>query len=527
MKSIKNDFLTELSTKEKLNQLKTFFISFCMIIIAFGAKLVGNSYPSDDYFRIYNSENWYNQADRGRWFASILNSTIFNEGFFVLPYFSGILGLFFVAASGLLTAKTWGVKNQITVGIVILITTISPFWANNLFYSSNITVCIGAFLASLGFYLVSKRNLWRIGMFLFIISFGIYQTIFQSVLIVSITLFIINLIKVESEKELLTLVKKHSVFLIGVFGAFIVSQLISELIMLSNDIEILFGPYNHATRDISFLKTLNKIIYIFTSPSGFVGNFILKNVYFGIVTGLIIIIGLYSLAKEFINKDKIIRFKLIIVLVIALFFLAGVIQMPTFLGVLMPIRSCFHFSIVIAFVAVVSLGDLKVRIRNSILILIISYLFLSLGYISKFYDLVNRQTQSDIIRVNQMVNNIRQHPDFNYSNNSKPTFQIIGRNKFSVTSDYTKLLKNTSINNGSNVITPSHIEFQPFNADWSKYKIFEHFSDFRFNKITNERAELIYKKILDNKVDVGEYPERNSIIFIDDVIVLILDMDNN
>ena len=78
MKSIKNDFLTELSTKEKLNQLKTFFISFCMIIIAFGAKLVGNSYPSDDYFRIYNSENWYNQADRGRWFASILNSTIFN-----------------------------------------------------------------------------------------------------------------------------------------------------------------------------------------------------------------------------------------------------------------------------------------------------------------------------------------------------------------------------------------------------------------------------------------------------------------
>lgn len=513
------DLVNFFNSVEKRKSLKTFFISYIIVILAFGSKLTNQSYPADDYSRLFLTENWFTQSDRGRWFTSILNHFIFNGELFVLPYFNTVLALFFIALGGFIISVIWDVKNQLFIGILILFVTISPFWANNLYYNSNVTVGFGTFLASLGLLQLIKKRKIYLSLLLLILSFGVYQTIFQASLIIVIGSFLFTLFEVDSKSQFYNIIKKYALFIFYIVLAFVVSQIISEVIMSIANVSTLFNPYNKVTREINILSILKKFIYIFTSSGGFVGNLFLNNRNFGIVTCAFFILGSYSYGILIYKKLSFVRKELLIVFFILIPILAVIIQSPRILGVAMPIRSCFHFAILIALVVVFSLRFGMIVLKNISILLVIVFITMSFKYISTFYDYVNRQHQSDIIIANQIVNRIRQHPDYHYKNGEIPKFKIIGNNLFPVVSEYSK--KNEKD------LLPVYLTFQPFNADWSKYKIFEHFTDFNFMELNKYKSDRILQHISTNKNTIGEYPEKNSILFIDDVIVLVLDKESD
>lgn len=494
-----------------LDQAKYFFISFIIVVISFGGKLVSQSYASDDYFRMYFTEKWFHQADRGRWFASILNNFIFNDDFFVLPYFNTLISLFFITLSSFIITKIWNVKNQILICLLTLVMTVSPFWANNLFFNSNVTVSIGAFLSALGVFYLLKNKKTAIGSIFLILSFGIYQTVFQSTLIICLGVFILNLIETSELKELKNLIKTTLKTIFFIIILFIISQIISEVIFKMNKVEVLFSPYNTATRDFNLLKIIKKTIYLYTSPNGFLGNFILQNYYYGFLTFTIFLFGLYFSVSLFFNKEKHIKYKLLIVFFIVMIVLSVIIQLPRILGVLMPLRSCFHFSVLLSFFILLSSKNKSVLLKNITVLSTLFYLLLSFGYISSFYNKVSRQTASEINIANQIVNSIRLHPNYNFSNTDRPYFLLLGDRKV------TKK-KHTRYYN-----KPFYdVSFQALTKEYSKYELFKHFTDFKFQKLKKEERIKIVNQISEKNKDVGEYPERNSIFIMDDVVVVVL-----
>ena len=497
-----------------LEQAKTFLISFIIVVIAYGGKLVGQSYANDDYFRMYFTESWFNQADRGRWFTSILNHFIFKNEFFVLPYFNTIISLLFITLSGFIITKIWNIKNQLLVCLLTLIITISPFWANNLFFNSNVTVGIGAFLASLGVYYLIKKNKILIGGVLLVFGFGIYQTIFQSSLIICLGFFIIKLLEITNLKELKKLIIINFKYLVYVVFIFVISQVISELIFKGNKADVLFSPYNAATREFNFQKIIKKIIYLYTSPNGFLGEFIVRNYYFGVLTFIIFLSGLYFSVISVFKKHKNIKYNILIIFFTILLVLSIIIQIPRILGVLMPLRSCFHFSILLALFVILSINNKIALLKNISVVSVFLYILLSFGYISSFYNQVNRQTELEINKANQIVNRIRLHPDFNFSNANYPYFLILGEKQ------KTKNNKSPYYNN------PSYgKDLQALNASYSKYDLFKHFTDFKFKKVDRKKDSETVIKYLKNITNIGQYPEKNSIFIIDNIVILVLNND--
>ena len=500
------------------NTIRTYLITFSLVFLAYFSKLSYSNYPPDDYMRLFQTEDWFFQADRGRWVTSILNHFIFKEGNFILPYFNTLLSLFFLSLSGLIISKIWGIKNQFIIGTIIIITSISPFWALNLFYNSNVTVSIGFLLATLAIYILKHQKSYRfLGFLLLILSSGIYQTITQSTALIIIGWFLLNLIDTENIKKIKELVFSCSKLLAYVILAYIISHFISELIIKFNQIDLLFSPYKVATREVSVIKILKKTYSIFTSPSSFLHYFTLKSITATILTFAVIFLGIYSYTISLIKEKKI----KIILFIFSLVLIIFILHFPRFLSVSMPIRSSFHFSILLSLLFVFTFLQKKVFIKN-ISFLILSFLMLFyIQYITSFYDVINRQTLASINRANEIVNRIMLDDKNDFNEKNIPNFLIIGEKNFPVASNFSKNKKKFSASYLTQNYTPTYYTIDPFNFSWSKYKIFENFTNFSYNFAPSNKEELIKK--IRNLDTINEYPYKNSILFIDDTIVLILD----
>ena len=229
------DLIRKIETLYNNNTLKTYLIAFFVILLAYFNKLSHNSYPPDDYMRLFQTEDWFFQADRGRWFTSILNHFIFKESSFIQPYYNTLLSLILISMSGLFISKIWKIKNQFIIGVIIVVVTISPFWALNLFYNSNVTVSIGFLMATASLYILKDLKKYRfLGFVLLILSSGVYQTITQSLLIIIIGLFLINLVNIDSIQKIKELIYSSIKLLILVILAYVISHFISEIIIYFN-----------------------------------------------------------------------------------------------------------------------------------------------------------------------------------------------------------------------------------------------------------------------------------------------------
>ncbi|WP_166382091.1 hypothetical protein [Polaribacter sp. 11A2H] len=68
-------------------QAQNFFTAFINVILLDVRKLVYNSCANGDYFRIYFTEDGFNQTDWERWYTPILNNFTFKSNFFAFRYF--------------------------------------------------------------------------------------------------------------------------------------------------------------------------------------------------------------------------------------------------------------------------------------------------------------------------------------------------------------------------------------------------------------------------------------------------------
>ena len=423
-----------------------------------------------------------------------------------------------ISISGLFISKIWEIKNQFIIGVIIVVVTISPFWALNLFYNSNVTVSIGFLMATASLYILKDLKKYRfLGFVLLILSSGVYQTITQSLLIIIIGLFLINLVNIDSIQKIKELIYSSIKLLILVILAYVISHFISEIIIYFNQIGKLFSPYEEATRKMGFLKILNKIFSIIKSPNSFLHFFTLKSITATIISISVIIVGSYSYIKSLIIEKR----AKIILFIVALFFIFFVLHLPRFLSVLMPIRSSFHFSILLSLFFVITFLQKKIIIKNISFVLFSSLMLYNIQYISSFYDIVNRQTESSINKANEIVNRILLNEKYNFTEKNIPNFLIVGEKNFPVASNFSKNKKKFSSRILKGSYIPEYYTIDLFNASWSKYKIFENFTDFSFKKVDSNNKELIQK--IKNENIINEYPNKKSIFFIDNYIVLILD----
>ena len=502
-------------------QINTYFLSFLFIIIAFGSKLSFQSYPADDYARMISTEKWFEQADKGRWFTSILNHFIFNQNLFISPYFNTLISLFFISFSGFVISKICVIKNQFKVFFIILIITISPFWADNLFYNSNVTVSIGVFLSTIGVYFFIKKKRILISLCFLILSYGVYQTTFQYSILIVGSWYLLKILNVENLNNLKNLGIDLLLIFLFIIISYLTSFFINELIIKNNSIINIFSPYNTVTRKLNLLIVINKFFYLFSSPKAFIKHLTLYNTSFGITTFMIFITGLFAFLYDSIKSKKMMRYK-IIIFIILLFFLAIILQLPRILTVLMPIRASFHFSILLILFLILATQSRIKLIKSLGVILSITYLTLSFQYISSFYDISTRQTQADILRANMIVNRIRMDENFEKLKTNMPNFIILGEKYFAVPSKYSKQYDSSTIDWKNHNPPPLYYEEQAFNRSWSKYKIFENFTDFRFKQLNNDEIKNIIHSLPDKK-NINAYPEAGSILFLENTIILILD----
>jgi len=132
---------------------------------------------------------------------------------------------------------------------------------------------------------------------------------------------------------------------------------------------------------------------------------------------------------------------------------------------------------------------------------------------------LKKQTRSDIIRTNQIVNRIFTSQGLKQENNETLNFLILGEKKFHMISKY--LNKQNKLDEASR--GPLYFELQAFNLSWSKYEIFKHFTDFDFNQVTIDQKNKIIKQ-LSSKIElINEYPGLGSIQQIDNTVILVLD----
>ena len=144
------------------------------------------------------------------------------------------------------------------------------------------------------------------------------------------------------------------------------------------------------------------------------------------------------------------------------------------------------------------IGKIGIIVRTLPVLLII----INILYINVYFYAANRQTNADILHVNQIVNRIRMNENYV----QEPVkLRIIGENGFRV----------TGWNSGG----------QALNQFWSKYPIFNHFTDLEFKVMNDDEYSTVVNYIRKEAIKIHPYPGRNSIVVYQDKVVLFLSDD--
>ena len=466
----------------------TFIFSYFFVVIVYGSKLFFTSYATDDYNRFFFFPGWWDQASwNGRWAASLLHRLFFSGAGHILPYFNTLLSLFSIVLSAWFTIKIWEVKRRELQFAVICLISISPYFAGLLYFNTSVSVYPGILLSVFAVY-ISLKNVKLILISLLLSSFaiGVYQTALQIQLIIIIIWFLINLGINFNRKTLIIFLTLTAMILLS----YLIYRLTNEAIVVSQN-QSYSGRYEVAKNQnaagmlknaLTILRT-RFIIYL----DYFTNSFTILQYLIVIIAGFIIL------------TRGVVPFILFILLLIPLRLVLNLPQI--LLGYPGPTRAFLHVGWAIAgfYTLIYKANNYLLRFFSNILCVLI--VLLSSIYISRFYDAANRQTQNDIIRINQIVNRIRLSPDYESEDTAIP-FMIVGTKSYAVTG--------WSFNQ------------QALNTDWSKYDAFRHFTDFNF-RLANEEEQLTILQRLNGAHDLAEYPSKGSIRFIDGAVILILD----
>ncbi len=169
------------------------------------------------------------------------------------------------------------------------------------------------------------------------------------------------------------------------------------------------------------------------------------------------------------------------------------------LGVQPPIRSLYVIGWMVAASYLIAVVLNKDRLLLWTRVMAVATIILGSAYVSVFFDAARRQTESDIIRANQIVAEIRRKPSYA----SEPVrLKIVGQKTFPV---------------------PGwKFGFGGF-AEWSKYGILSKFTDMTFDVMDDTELQVHILDLLDGVSEVKSYPEKPSIFVKNGRVLVVLD----
>lgn len=480
--------------------IRFFFVLALFLTFAYSAKIFSVSYTTDDYARFYATMPWYWESTfTGRWFSSILRHALFQKGLHVLPMLNAFIGVACLSATGTITTKAWGVTNRFERFFAATLIAVSIYWAKSLYFNiSTAIIPIGTLLTSVGIYLLIKSlKKAPVGLLLIVCGFGTYQTTVQLAILIVLTWFIKFIFQEKSNSKQLV-VKLFTLLGIIVF-AYGLSDGINSLIVNLNDLT-LWSRY--AAKEFTLAHVASIFIHMGKLPSsGFHGNLPTALEFF--LAGLAASAGGLAAWKLSSSPKRGALFVLLMLALCAYFFTSRLVfELPRAFGIYPPSRAYTSAGCMLA-----GFFLLAVRSRKGLIPLLgyvsaAIYILLSILSISMYYDGAQRQTASDIMRANQIVNRIRMDERFNFNEKNRPGFLIVGGKSFPV----------------EGYKASQH----PLAATPANYNLFLYFTDFRFKQVSAEEENILLRKLAAT-AGIASYPYKGSIQFIDNAIILIMD----
>lgn len=480
--------------KNNLRDIKLFFIIFVVNIIIYGQKLFFYTLATDDFERFYSGGG--EQASRlGRWMAGILNQHIFTGALHVLPYLNGMLGIFSFTLAGFLTAKYFKRSNSFEIFMITLLSCATPMIAHNLYFNTNISTWLSTLVGVIGLLLAYKSSkiVKLFGFALLVLAIGCYQTIIQVALAMIIIRAIMDVMEAKEGKELQKIVLNTTLFIIFVLLAFVASNFINYLYMEYNHLEV-----------TARLKTAENIggLSIYIERIVKMYHHLPRLQYFN--NSLIFLYKLMALfamlaALFAVFKNKNLRIPSTVLLLLLFLAIPLIVNLPLITGNRIPLRAHYAIGWFMAGFFTIQFLSFNGIFKTITIFIATSVIILSTYYINVFFDAGSRQTNSDIIRANQIVNRIRTRENYT----AEPLhFKIVGKKAFPAV--------------GWNSYQ------QALNTIWSKYGIFKNFTDFEFVKMNDKEYADMRDYLIKRGQKIGSYPAKNSIVVYQNKAILFL-----
>ncbi|WP_181403267.1 glucosyltransferase domain-containing protein [Aliarcobacter cryaerophilus] len=477
--------------------VKIFFAIYLINIIIYGQKIFFQNFACDDYTLFYSSGE--EMASSGRWFGGLLSQYVFSKQLAVLPYLHGLLAIFSFTLSGFLTALFLGRNDKYSLAFITLIISTTPMVADILFFNMAIMGIIMMPVGIVGFMLLYNKNIYYkfLGLVFLIISIGSYQIYIQIILALIAVKALLDFISVTSLQEIKFIIKNSLFYVALVFIAFVASSFINSMYMEYFNI-VPRERYSQA------LDIHNLNVYIDRIKS--IYNLYLPLLYIEApmlgykILAALGIIGLYyaTLTKKVENSYKLIVFIFISLLILII---PIIINLPNITGNSIPLRSHFTIGWIIAGFFIIQIVVFKGLLRQLSFFIAFLLLITQVYYINIFFDAATRQTNADINRANQIVNIIRMQENYE---KEPMKFRIIGEKTFPVVGSHS-------------------YDLQALGTSWSKYSIFDKFTDFNYERMNDNEYNEIEKNIIEKGQIISSYPGKNSIFVSDNKVVLFLD----
>jgi len=481
-----------------LKEIKLFFILFAVNIFIYGQKIFFVSLAPDDFSRMYNGggelASWL-----GRWMAGIINQNLFTGPMHIQPYFNGVIGIFSFTLAGFLTSKIFKRTRTFEIFITTLLISATPMVANNLYFNTNIAVWLSTALGIIGVFLAQKKEkvLKAIGFLFFVFSIGCYQTMIQIAIAIAMIQAVIGIMESKNQNDL----KKEFLsffFLIAfILLAFCCSSLINFLYIKFYHLEV-SDRLAIATQGGGFSVYYKRLSTMFHSHYG-LAHYATPLLSLYRFMALLSFVGSVFMVFKSSHQRQI---KVILTMLLLLMFvlIPLVINLPNITGNSIPIRAHYTIGWFVACFFVIQSIVFKKIFRSISLIAATSIIVLSASYINIYFDGAVRQTNADITRANQIVNRIRMNE--NYS--GEPIkFRIVG----------TKIFPTLGWN----------YDHQALDKSWSKYSLFEKFTDLNFEYMDDTQFKKVEAQIFQEGNLIDSYPGKNSIFVNGDQVVLFLD----
>jgi len=498
-------------------------ISIILIIfVIFGSHLFSRNMLIDTQSFLIDPTMNYNWLDIGR-FGLVALKYIVGLGSFNLYYAWGLLILLLV-----ITAMYWAYfikkytkcNNNFIIVLSIFMIFGSPIYAEQFYFIiQSVEVVLGILMTlisvDLAFCHLSTNKIRYLisSIILNILSFGIYQAFIPMYISLVIGVYILNYRKEESssKKEFINFRK----VLVPLIGNFIVSFIVYYVISKS------FIDSDYLTQSISWGKA--PIVQILKNIRLAIYNIVRGEGIFYDLSFLVMSIGLIIVTlKNNCKKNMFYKVKNILVTTV---FLITPFFLIIYLGSLQVVRSYLNLPVVISLGFIIIFEYLNQEIKHikikkcalTILYLVVIFFSMKQYYISsRLYYGEDIRNDSDVLLANNIYKDVSSLVD----DVSNYQLFIIGLNEINLPeSAYEGELMGKSLFNVHAVIEPYHF--------WSTRSV-QDIWRIEGKKSFKENSKDLSKKAIDyidSRKDIPNYPNKDSIIIEDDLVIVKLSDD--